>query len=237
MKVLVIGATGNFGLRLVPALLSHGHRVVAFVRSSSKLESLLPETLHRQVQVVEGSAKESTAIANAILDHGCDAVVNMAGLSAIAPWSHTDFPAIFRSVVAGMREAGEKRGAPLRAWFLGGHLPVFHEHRENHDLLTSLPSTAMEWSMLAPSQMTAESEMPTTTTKAKLVANAETPPHWKHSWLRFIPLIGAVLDISMNAMRYKTTLEQSADLIATDLETRESPWVGLRVGIIDPSQR
>jgi uncharacterized protein YbjT (DUF2867 family) len=120
MKVLIIGATGNFGLRLVPALLAHGHHVVAFVRTASKLESLLPETLHRQIRVVQGSAMDSGAVKNAIIDNGCDAVINTAGLSAVAPWSHTDFPEIFRSVVQAVRMAGVKRGAPVRAWFLGG---------------------------------------------------------------------------------------------------------------------
>ena len=120
MKVLVIGATGNFGLRLIPALLTHGHHVVAFVRSSSKLESLLPESFHRQIAVVTGSAKDSEAIKKAILGTGCDAVINTAGLSAVAPWSHTDLPEIFRAVVHGVQDAGGEKGAPLRAWFLGG---------------------------------------------------------------------------------------------------------------------
>lgn len=120
MKVLVIGASGNVGLRLIPALHAHGHNVVAFVRSSSKLESLLPESMYRQITVVQGSAKDSETIKNAILDNNCDAVINTAGLSAIAPWGHTDFPELFRSVVEGVQKAGEARGAPLRAWFLGG---------------------------------------------------------------------------------------------------------------------
>ena len=120
MKVLVIGATGNVGLRLIPALHAHGHHVVAFVRSSSKLESLLPESMYRQISVVQGSATDPEAIKNAILDSNCDAVINTAGLSAIAPWSHTDFPELFRAVVEGVERAGEVREAPLRAWFLGG---------------------------------------------------------------------------------------------------------------------
>lgn len=120
MKVLIIGATGNVGLRLIPALHAHGHHVVAFVRSSSKLQSLLPESMYGQVTVVQGSATDSEAIKNAILTNNCDAVINTAGLSAVAPWAHTDFPAIFRSVVEGIQRAGDARGAPLRAWFLGG---------------------------------------------------------------------------------------------------------------------
>ncbi|KAH3963997.1 hypothetical protein HBH70_230070 [Parastagonospora nodorum] len=251
MKVLIIGATGNFGVRLVPALLAHGHHVVAFVRSASKLESLLPDSLHCQITVVGGSAKDSGAVKNAIIDHGCDAVVNTAGLSAVAPWAHTDLPVIFRSVVEAVREAGKERAAPVRAWFLGGqgvlnfpgtkimmssYVPIFLEHRENYNLLRSLPSDSIEWSMFCPNTMVPESASPTTTVQSKLVASADVPPLWKDSWIKHIPLIGRTLVCAINAMRYRTTLEQSAEFIAADLESHESPWVGRRVGTIKRSR-
>ena len=120
MKVLLIGATGNLGLRLVAALLTHGHSVVAYVRSSSKLESLLPASVYQQIAVVEGDAKNSTSIKKAILNSGCDAVVNTAGLAALPPWARSDLPAIFRAVLDGVREAGSERRKPLRVWFLAG---------------------------------------------------------------------------------------------------------------------
>jgi uncharacterized protein YbjT (DUF2867 family) len=120
MKVLLLGATGNLGIRLVPALLTHGHSVVAFVRSSNKLESLLPPSVYSQVTVVEGQATDTVSIERAILHTGCDAVVNTAGLAAMLPWRRSEFPAIFRAVVDAVREAGAKRGKPLRAWFLAG---------------------------------------------------------------------------------------------------------------------
>jgi len=120
MKVLLVGATGNLGTRLVPALLTHGHRVVAYVRSASKLQSLLPPSAYSQITVVEGNATDSDAIKNAILDNGCEAVVNTAGVAAMAPWGSSELPAIFRSVLAGVRAAGDEQGKPLRTWFLAG---------------------------------------------------------------------------------------------------------------------
>ena len=39
----------------------------------------------------------------------------------------------------------------------------------------------------------------------------------------------------MNASRYDTTLEQVAEFIANDLASDESPWIGMPVGVIDPS--
>jgi nucleoside-diphosphate-sugar epimerase len=120
MRVLLIGATGNLGVRLIPALLTHGHGVVTFVRSSEKLESLLPASIYQQITIVEGNAKDASAIKRAILDAGCDAVVNTAGCAAVAPWSHTDLPVIFRAVLDGVQEASLERRQPLRVWFLGG---------------------------------------------------------------------------------------------------------------------
>lgn len=125
MKVLLIGATGNLGLRLVPALLTHNHTVVAYVRSSAKLRSLLPDSTFEQISVSEGDAKDSTAIQNAILHSRCDAVVNTAGVAAMAPWASSDLPEIFAAVLKGIRDASEAKGSPLRAWFLGG-LSVLH---------------------------------------------------------------------------------------------------------------
>ena len=120
MKVLLIGATGNLGVRLIPALLTHNHSVVTYVRSSKKLESLLPPTVYRQIAVVQGDAKDELSIKKAILDTGCDAVVNTAGLAAMAPWGTSELPKIFQAVVHAVQQAGSERHKPLRAWFLGG---------------------------------------------------------------------------------------------------------------------
>ena len=120
MKVLLIGATGNLGLRLTAALLTHGHNVVAFVRSSQKLESLLPASVFQQITIVQGSATDSGAVKKAILDANCDAVVNTAGVAALPPWGKSDLPAIFRSVLEAVKEAGAERKKPLRTWFMAG---------------------------------------------------------------------------------------------------------------------
>jgi hypothetical protein len=81
-----------------------------------------------------------------------------------------------------------------------------------------------------------EISVPTQTLSGKLLANATTPPGWKHSWVGSIPLIGRTLLSAMNAGRYVTTLEQNAEFVASDLETRESRWSGLTVGVIDGSK-
>lgn len=54
------------------------------------------------------------------MEHDCDAVVNSAGLAALAPWGTSDLPDIVRAVVDATKEVGIDRKAPLRAWFMAG---------------------------------------------------------------------------------------------------------------------
>lgn len=118
-------------------------------------------------------------------------------------------------------------------------LPFLVEHGKNLAMLQSLPPNTLDWSMLCPSQMNPESfdfTVPTKSSHARLTANAQTPPLWKSSWIKNIPLIGSYIIISMNTTRYVTTLEQNADFIATDLETLDSPYIGTQVGVIDASK-
>lgn len=120
MRVLLLGATGNLGLRLIPALLSHSHSVIAYVRFPSKLQILLPATIYEQINIVQGDATDSRAIKNAMIDNKCEAVVSTAGVAALLPWGSSDLPEIFKAVVEAAREAGAERGTPLRVWMMGG---------------------------------------------------------------------------------------------------------------------
>jgi putative NADH-flavin reductase len=131
MKVLLLGATGNLGSRLVAALLTHGHSVVAFVRSSNKLESLLPTSVYQQITVVQGDATDSISVKRAILDAGCDAVVSTAGVAALAPWGKSELPRIFHAVLNAVQEAGMDRKSPLRTWFLGGLSVLYYPGTES----------------------------------------------------------------------------------------------------------
>jgi len=126
MKVLLLGATGNLGSRLIPALLTHGHSVVAFARTTSKLQTLLPASVHERITTVQVDATDSLAIKKAILDTKCDAVVTAAGVAAMAPWGSSDLPTIFRAVVDAVREAGAERGSPLRLWVMGGMSVLYY---------------------------------------------------------------------------------------------------------------
>jgi nucleoside-diphosphate-sugar epimerase len=72
MTVLVTGATGRIGSRLVPRLLSHGETVRVLARDRVRAESL--ET--HGAEVAEGDVGDETALRRAL--DGVDAVVHLA---------------------------------------------------------------------------------------------------------------------------------------------------------------
>jgi hypothetical protein len=119
-------------------------------------------------------------------------------------------------------------------------VPIYLEHRQNLQLLKSLPPNTVDWSLLCPSDLTEESTDLSLPTKAashsKLIAEAANPPAWQDSWLKHIPLIGRSIVAGMNASRYITTLEQNAELIASDLAGKNSRFIGTTVGVIDASR-
>lgn len=68
MKILVTGATGYIGGRLIPALLEKGHTVRAFVRDARGLEG---REWFERIEVARGDLKDSAEVAEAMT--GCDA--------------------------------------------------------------------------------------------------------------------------------------------------------------------
>lgn len=66
-RVLVTGATGYIGGRLVPHLLEQGWRVRCLVRSARKLDRRTWSN-HPQLEVVEGDASENATITSAMVD-------------------------------------------------------------------------------------------------------------------------------------------------------------------------
>lgn len=93
--------------------------------------------------------------------------------------------------------------------------------------------------MLCPNWMVPEHQdiqLPGTTPKDALVVQAGTPPQWNDSWMKHIPFIGKTIVSGMNASRYKTTLEQNAEFIASDLGDAGSEWKGQAVGVITKSK-
>ena len=118
MKVLLLGSTGNVGSRILSALLAHSHTPVLYVRNASKLPQQVLTSLPSS-SIVTGDASDRNAIAKAIQEHDCEAVISAAGLAGM--FSRTEqFPKIFRAVVEAAATVGKSRGRPIRCWMLGG---------------------------------------------------------------------------------------------------------------------
>lgn len=60
MKILLTGANGYIGQRLLPLLVEAGHKVVALVRSASRFE--IPDYLCENVQIIEGDLLDFESI-------------------------------------------------------------------------------------------------------------------------------------------------------------------------------
>lgn len=100
MRLAVLGATGRSGVPLVEQAVAAGHEVAALVRTPSKRE-LLPA----EVEVVEGDARDQTALARLV--EGADAVLDLTGPTKGGPddLRRTVVPAL----LSAMREADVDR--------------------------------------------------------------------------------------------------------------------------------
>lgn len=110
MNVLVLGATGYVGGRLVPELLARGHTVRLFVRTPQKLAS---RAWRDTVKVVAGDANDVAALTRACT--GIDAVVFLIHAMDGKPAFAAREAAIARAV----RDATTAAGVP-RLVYLGG---------------------------------------------------------------------------------------------------------------------
>jgi uncharacterized protein YbjT (DUF2867 family) len=111
--VLVTGATGYIGGRLVPRLLEAGHRVRCLARTPAKLDGL---PWRDDVEVVQGDAGDTDSVAAAM--EGCDAayyLLHSMGNSG----DDDDFASRDRRMAATFRDAAAKAGIDQLV-YLGG---------------------------------------------------------------------------------------------------------------------
>lgn len=247
MKVLLLGVTGNVGSRALPALIKHGHTVVAYVRSSNRVTPAMRAVL---ADMVVGPVTDTSALKTAILAHDCDAVFHAAG--SAKQWGHSktgEYNTIFAAVVAAVVEARQEcRGAAIRVWLMSGfpmmdsvspphligdYLPLFPEHRKNLALIRKQDEADIAWSLCCASEMKPKHKealipAPDDCSGDNLVAKADSPPQWRNT-LKWVPLIGSYLNILRQAGGYVTSVEDMVDFIATDFEKGlQSEFVGKR---------
>jgi len=104
VKIIVFGASGKCGSRLVEMAAAAGHEVTAFVREGTRFEG--------PARVVRGDVLSPDDVAAAIAGH--DAVASGLGMRYAHPWAKRMSPDDFTSratanIVAGMRAAGVRR--------------------------------------------------------------------------------------------------------------------------------
>ena len=136
MKTLLLGATGNLGSRIIPALLAHNHQVYVFVRNPQKLQSLLPSSVFSKLEIIQGDATSESAVYSALKDSNAEILVTAAGAAPMSPWSKSNVPEIESAIVAALEAVGAERKKEIRSWFLGGML------------LLDLPGSAGRWKLV-----------------------------------------------------------------------------------------
>jgi uncharacterized protein YbjT (DUF2867 family) len=109
-SVLVTGATGYIGGRLVPELLAAGHRVRCLARTPAKLDAL---PWREQVEVVGGDAGDADSLTEAMA--GCDAAYYL--LHSMG--ADGDFAERDRTLAATFRDAAARAGLHQLV-YLGG---------------------------------------------------------------------------------------------------------------------
>jgi putative NADH-flavin reductase len=100
MKIVVFGASGGVGLKVVEQALEAGHTVTAFVRSPEKFSLKHPNLI-----VVKGDAMDAGAVENAIA--GQEAVISALGPTR-PPVPHM-MEIAAKNIVAGMKKHGVLR--------------------------------------------------------------------------------------------------------------------------------
>ncbi|KZP00437.1 NAD(P)-binding protein [Calocera viscosa TUFC12733] len=205
MKVLVVGAAGKLGRRIVYHLLSSGHEVTAFVRSASRLLAVLPASCASNplLTITEGDALSVPSLSAALRSSEATVVINCAGVPGFFPWQHTTFPAIGKAVADACLEALPKGG---RVWMLAGMFVcdrpgggllmdstyVYTESRVLLDYLRT-KGASLDWAILCPGLMQTGEPKP-------VEEGYDLPPRWPvPAWLCHIPVVG-FFAVSLGAM-------------------------------------
>ena len=159
-RVLVIGAAGNLGTRLVQEGMHQGHAITALVRDAKALGHKIKGGLLKDVHVFEGDIRDVSCIDKAL--DGQDIVVNAAG--------NVNDGVVFSTLFDCVVSAVKRHPHIEKSWFLAGaavltiphskrigvglpFVPSLYEpHRVNWQLLER---SNLDWLLMCPGPMTA----------------------------------------------------------------------------------
>ena len=118
MTVLLTGGTGFIGSHTAVALLQAGERVVlldSLINSSAEIVSRVEVITGQPVVFVQVDVRDTTAVKQALVQYGCEAVIHFAGLKAVGesvaqPVRYFDNNVVGTlSLLRAMDEAGVRR--------------------------------------------------------------------------------------------------------------------------------
>jgi putative NADH-flavin reductase len=101
MRLAILGATGNTGIRLLGQAIAKGHRITVLVRDPARLAFQ-----HEQVQVITGDVTDAAMVAKALL--GCEVVLCALG-GGNAAQHRTTLITGTRHIIAAMPQQGVRR--------------------------------------------------------------------------------------------------------------------------------
>ncbi|ACT01859.1 NAD(P)-dependent oxidoreductase [Paenibacillus sp. JDR-2] len=166
MKMIVFGATGNTGKRVLVQGIKMGHEMTAFVRNSEKLNEQLGEHYAKHVKVIVDDILDPVSVGEA-LGHQ-----DVAILAAGHAGQGEEFIRMVDNIISQCELQSSFSG---RVWMMGGaglldipntdlignNLPGFPPEYRNHNRnFERLQQTKLDWSIMCPGTMIGSSELP-----------------------------------------------------------------------------
>jgi putative NADH-flavin reductase len=236
VKILLLGATGNLGRRLLRQALLQAHEVTALVRDKTKLLTVIGGPSPPNLRVSIGDIQDSAELATVIVGH--DVVINAAGYVAEGSTFTRLVQTVIDSTTMSLGEGG-------RLWQLGGaaildvpgthimgvDLPkvpkVYEAHRTN---FTALRNSPLDWSMLCPGPMiTSPSGEPT----GNLRLSVDEWPVARPAYSYFLPNLALAFAFKRRVPELTISYEDAA-LVILDNLLKKGRFSRRRVGVALP---
>lgn len=166
MKIIVFGATGNTGRKVLERGVNRGHEMTAFVRNPEKLYEQQGMEIAAQVKVIAKDIMDPESVYEGLLQQ--DAAIIAAGNAA----QGEEFVRIVDNIVSQCEKNTRFSG---RIWLMGGaglldipytdlmgnnlpgFPPMFQTHNRN---LERLRQTKLDWSVMCPGTMVETADLP-----------------------------------------------------------------------------
>lgn len=160
MRLLLLGATGGTGLRILAQALAAGHEVTTYVRNPHKIAPR-----HENIKVIQGLLDEESKLIAAIRGH--DAVLSALGHRSLRDPTPLIANAM-RVVVRGMQEHGVKRLLYEGAYGTGSTGPdlgvIFgkiikplilkHSYDDHEAAERIIRQSSLDWTIVMPTRLT-----------------------------------------------------------------------------------